>query len=74
MRSPAVGTLVIAILHEGDGGVGRTLCMIAIADRWPETHGPIPQEVDADDVASVSSESRASRMPSAPGFTAIGDT
>jgi hypothetical protein len=48
--------------------------MIAAADWWSEIHEPIPEEVDDEAVACASSDSRASRMPSAPGFTPIGDT
>src|SRR5262245_23552376 len=74
----AVRALVIPIFDECRGSVRRSLHVIAIADRENQTrnagltagHGLSDQ---AGRAAAGGSDSSASRMPSAPGFTPIGE-
>src|SRR4051812_10317152 len=66
MRRAAMRTLVISVLDQGrDRSVAEQ--MIAVVDRWRElAHDVLP--------ACSGNDSKAVRMPSAPGLTPIGDT
>src|SRR4029453_4112243 len=67
IRGPAVGALVVAVLHEGHVRVGRSLDVVAIVGyRQRECCLPLrPHE---------GSSSSARRIPSAPGLTPTGET
>src|SRR5262249_28658953 len=63
---PAIRALVVAILDQGDRRVLRTLAVISLGNRRGQAAHRFP--------FPVPSPSKASRMPSAPGFTATGET
>ena len=78
MGRAAVRALIVAVLHQSDGRVRRPQHVIASADRQYQTRDAGLTE--GHDVSLrqagrgvADSDSSASRMPSAPGFTPIGD-
>jgi hypothetical protein len=61
---PAEGALVVPVLQELEGRVGPPLDVVLRVQRWPQrAHDFLP-----------CIPSRASRIPSAPGLTPIGET
>ena len=68
MSVPAVRTLVVPVFHQGAFRIRTSLHVVLISNRHAQTHSFIS-------CANFyfGSFSRASRIPSAPGFTATGE-
>ena len=70
VSATAMRALEVAVFDERHCGVRRSLYVIPLAHRQHQ-HCPLPFRAHA---RSVASDSSARRIPSAPGFTPIGDT
>src|SRR6202035_386728 len=71
MRRAAIRALVVPVLHQCDAGPGWTESVVALVQRRGELGGRRGHHATAAGTCMVSS---ARRMPSAPGFTPIGET
>src|SRR2546421_549037 len=72
VRAPAVRALVIAVLDQCNGRIGWALDVVPLAHRQGQCCGRVAPGHAG--VRSPASASRARRMPSAPGLTAMGET
>src|SRR5512132_4617282 len=70
---PTVGALIVAVLHEGHRRIRRPLDVIPLL-RHRQDEAGLPSRGSHRTTPFAARSSSASKIPSAPGFTSVGET